>query len=1127
MKFRFWLCLLTLTSVTLAFAELIQVAPVENSIRVLQSSETETLLHYTIGSINSSPVRIDGEIYYHMSIPSEGIAQEKGCPSLPVLSRSLIIPSSTGMKLEVSDLQYTDLPIRVAPSKGVISRDADPGTVAWDFGESYTQDSFYPSALASLSEPYILRDFRGITVKSAPLAYNHRTRTLRVYTSFKIRVYASGSDSRNQLKRSVLSINQSFLPVYQNHFLNYGTSRYVPVDESFGKLLVISTSNFLTDVNNYVNWKKQKGISTELVIFSTIGSTATELQSYIQARYTADPDIAYVQLIGDVNLIPTLFVSLRGSDPSFSLVAGSDSYPDIFIGRFSAQSQAQLTTQIQRTISYEKDLNTSATWLSKGMGIASAEGGGGIGDDGESDIEHMNIIRTKLLNYGYNSVDQIYDPGATSSQVKTAVNAGRGWISYAGLGSTSSWVTTGFTSADALDLNNDNKLPIIIDVASENGNFTGSTTCFAEAWMQSSHGTNGNPTGAIAIYASTIVQSWNAPMSAQDEVVDLMVQGTKSTVGGLFYNGACKMLDEYGTDGINMFKAWTIFGDASLMVRTKTPQAMTVSHPTHIQTGISTLYVSTNVPGARVSLTHNNIIYATGITNSLGETTLNIIGQPLEAFCYMLTVTAKDRVTYSSGVQQVMDNGPCMQVSNFIYRDLNNNVPDYNEIGFFNVTFKNIGAVAGSQILATLSTTSPGVTITDATELISTIAAGASILRASAFTVMIADGVIDGSIVQFTLSMTSGVNVWNHSFSISIHAPVFSLGTHTVSDLLGNNNGKLDPGETVTINIPLNNFGGAASQFGSCTFISQTPGLSSPPVNVPFSSLPQGSSIIISFELTAASDLPLGSIGLLEISAAAGSYSVGKTAVIEIGTPNVVTIGSGTATQTYPLDRYYNYSSHESIYLASEIGGSGIIQSLGFEKQGGADLNAINNVTIYMKHTTAISLTTGNYSLNGYTQVFSGTFPNHSSGWMEIELDNRFTYDGLSNLLILILKGNQAFTISYPLWKYSENPVNVSRQARSDGQQPTQLTPTRNRPNVRFNMFTLQNSPHATLSIQNGSIMIHWEAVPGAQNYKVLASTTPNGTFTSIGSTSQCWFSDPNLGSSQKYYKVIAYSAAN
>ncbi len=87
--------------------------------------------------------------------------------------------------------------------------------------------------------------------------------------------------------------------------------------------------------------------------------------------------------------------------------------------------------------------------------------------------------------------------------------------------------------------------------------------------------------GAVGIYASSINQSWNSPMRAQDEVTDLLIAEIHTILGGLYYNGSCEMMDVYGSDGVKMFKTWHIFGDASCKFVQK-PLAMTVSHPASI-----------------------------------------------------------------------------------------------------------------------------------------------------------------------------------------------------------------------------------------------------------------------------------------------------------------------------------------------------------------------------------------------------------------------------------------------------------------------------------------------------------------------------------------------------------------
>ena len=1102
-------------------AETIKLDERDNSIQIISSSGSETVLQYNISQFDQNQVKINGANWFHISLPKEGITQDKGFPELPVFNRSLIIDNSALMQLEVYDVQYQDFDLQIAPSKGIITRNIDPATVPYTFEKIYQSKEFYPATIAELSEPYILRDYRGITIKTIPFAYNPTTQTLRVYTGFKIRVYAVGFDTKNILTRSSSVISRDFTPIYENHFLNWENTRYTSVSDTFGKLLVICHTSFMTQIAPYVNWKKQKGIYTELVEFSTIGTTAAQLKTYIQNRYMADNTVAFIQLVGDAAQIPTLASGGGGSDPSFALVAGSDNYPDIFIGRFSAATTADVTTQVNRTITYEKDLTTGATWLSQAMGLASAEG---PGDNGEYDAAHLNVIRSNLLTYGYISVDQIYDPGAAASTVTTNVNAGRGLINYVGHGSDTSWGTTGFSNTNATALTNGSKTPFIVDVACVNGNFV-SITCFAEAWLRNANG------GAIAMYASSINQDWNPPMLAQDEVNRIMVNNEKYTAGGMLYNGSCKMMDTYGntsgSSGVNMYLTWHIFGDASLMVRTKTPIAMSVNHPASIVSGTASVSVSTGVANALVAITYNNTIYARGFSDGTGNATLTFSGAPTGAVNYSITATAFNRVTYVGTIAQTVASGPYMEVTAISYTDGNNNSPEYNESGTLNITFKNSGTVTVTGVTATLTCPTTGITITDNTETISSLAAGASTSINNAFAFSISNSITDATAAAFTITMISGTNTWTYNYNLTINAPVLSFGSITITDPSpGNNNGRLDPGETVTVTMPLLNSGHATSLSGSGTLTSPTTGITINTGTANFSAIAASGSSNLTFNLTAAASMTLGSVASLVFNATAGAYAANKTEIATVGAPVLLTIGSGTSTQSYPIDRYYNYSTHESIYLASEIGTAGTIKTIGFYKSSGTDISSIDAVTIYMKNTTDAILAAGTYSTTGYTQVYSGTFPNTAtSGWMEVTLNTGFSYNGTSNLAILIVKGYQAYISTYPYWTYTTSTTYRARQGESDTSQPTSLTASNYLPNMRLGVYITGFNPPRSLTATpgNATVTLNWQAPTGSMSsgYKVFR----NSAF--LATTSDLTYTDNSVvnGTSYSYYVTAVYAS--
>jgi len=624
-------------------AEAVSTGTGVNSATVLSSTLAETVIQYEIGKYEKLEQEIDGATWYQISLAKEGRLLKLGYPDLPVFNRSIIIDGKARMKAEVYDLEYIDTELPVAPSKGSFTRDIDPASVPWTFGEIYASEGFWPAEVATLSEPYIMRDFRGSVVQVAPFAYNPNTRVLRQYTSFKVRVFAEGLDTVNTLTRAPVDISREFVDVYANHFLNWGPDRYTSVSETIGYLMIIYDPDFYDQVLPLYEWKRQKGILTYLRSTDTTGDTAAEIQTYIQDFYDDYPSLTFVLLVGDHAEVPALIHQNGGADPILALVDGTDSYPDIFVGRLSATTDAEVANQVNKIILSEKNLGSTATWIDKATGVASNQG---PGDDGEYDYQHLNNIRTDLLGYGYFTVDQIYDPGATAAQVATAINAGRGLVNYTGHGSSTAWSTTGFNNNNVAALTNGNKIPVIVSVACSNGYFT-STTCFAEAWQRHTNG------GSIAFYGSSISQDWSPPMAAQDEIADLLVADAKITLGGLLFNGACKMLDDYPTDGPDMYKTWNIFGDPSLLYRSDNPTNMTVSFDSYRDViDTPSLTVTTNVPYAYVGVSRGTTIHGRGYANAAGIATLSLSSLPSFPAEFTVTVTAHNKVTYQGTLYQ-------------------------------------------------------------------------------------------------------------------------------------------------------------------------------------------------------------------------------------------------------------------------------------------------------------------------------------------------------------------------------------------------------------------------------------------------------------------------------------------
>ena len=560
---------------------------------VCSTDEDVTTLTYNIKSFTQTPVKIEGEDYFIINLANEPNSLDKGMPDIPRIRRSIIIPDTAKMSVQLVDANYeTYKDVALAPSKGNILRTQNPDDISYEFGKVYTQDAWYPQEIVTLNDPYILRDYRGQVVEVCPFQYNPVTNELRFYTDITVIVSPEGKDNVNCFYRSKMpeTVSIDFLNIYNYHFLNFDMlGRYELVPEE-GNMLVITYDAFYDAMIPFVEWKNMKGIPTDMVNVSTIGN-ANAIKDYIIQYYDTN-GLTFVLLVGDINQIPSLSYSGYASDPSYACIVGDDHYQDLFVGRFSANNLNQLETQIIRSINYEKNPEIGGEWYHRGHGVASNQG---PGHGGLYDHQHMDLLRSKLLNFTYTEVSQSYDPWGTTTINMEALNTGVSILNYCGHGWYDSWGNGGsFNINNVNNLVNDNMLPYITLVACLCGAFdsTSYEPCFAEAWMRATNDATGEPTGAIGVFASTKSQAWNPPMAGQLEIVNLLVNGINTAIGALSYHGTMYMVDQYPSGGPVEARTWTLFGDPSLQIRTDTPASMTITHDPQVGGGSTSFEIT-------------------------------------------------------------------------------------------------------------------------------------------------------------------------------------------------------------------------------------------------------------------------------------------------------------------------------------------------------------------------------------------------------------------------------------------------------------------------------------------------------------------------------------------------------
>ena len=128
----------------------------------------------------------------------------------------------------------------------------------------------------------------------------------------------------------------------------------------------------------------------------------------------------------------------------------------------------------------------------------------------------------------------------------------------------------------------------------------------------------------------------------------------------------------------------------------------------------------------------------------------------------------------------------------------------------------------------------------------------------------------------------------------------------------------------------------------------------------------------------------------------------------------IVTIGDETSINTdhiLPVNMDYNYSLSQQIYTAEEIGTTGAITSIAFDYTNTLPFTT-EGMKVYMKNVdkTTFDSDTDMVDLSDATLVYDGTFAASGAGWVSLQMQTPFYYDGTSNLLLCCYDP----TVSYP-----------------------------------------------------------------------------------------------------------------
>ncbi len=610
-------------------------------VKVISSDMNKTVIDITIHGFWIDRKKENKETFDLIKIPGEEFIREPGKPQVPSIGRLVAIPNGKNFKYSVIDYSYVDLsdlliyPAQREPNR-CSPKEKFPFTIDTNF---YGKDLFFPGYLVKTSNPKVFRDVRNIKVGFYPLQYNPLKGMGRFYNHIVVEIDYYGKDNRNNVKNENVPIDPDYERIYEKTFINYSSMFKGKALSDREKILIFVADDLYDTIDDFVDWKVKCGYEVFVEKMSDVGASVNNIKNKIEEYYN-NPDTrpTYVIMIGDENTVPPDYRDTENgsaaSDYTYELM-DSDIDPDVIVGRIIASTDAEAEIQFDKIIHYERypDTGSSANWYTKCVGIASDQG------SNPSDAEYIDQITTVLLNNTYTYRDQFLEGEgtATASNINNALDDGRSWLAYVGHGSVDGWASTNDTyDVNTIDqLSNGYKMPVIIDVACENGHYDGND-CFAEKWMRA--GTVGNPKGAVGIYAGTVSISWDPPAIMSKGVAIRHFEDPEFTFGASCIAGQLYLEANWNNQDqvVDNMEWYTIFGDPSMFMRTDVPKSLNVTHDSIFPLGSTTFDVnvkdSSNNPveGVRVYAYSDSEsdVEAYGTTDSSGNVTLTFSSGP-------------------------------------------------------------------------------------------------------------------------------------------------------------------------------------------------------------------------------------------------------------------------------------------------------------------------------------------------------------------------------------------------------------------------------------------------------------------------------------------------------------------
>ena len=1021
-----------------------------------ESNMTSLKASFSFSTIEAQDYQSERGTFSWLSLPNTVIGGNEGDPQIPVVNELIAVPFGANPRIEITSYSTTDYRLedygmhRLVPRQPSLRKDKRPEDVPFVMN----QDA-YQSTRGLRGEPVatvnVVGTMRGVQLGKMsiePVSYDPVNNTIRVFNDIEVTVHFDGADRQATEDMLVKTYSPYFDVIYKSLFndrmLRDAYSQHPDLYTTPVKMLVVTTSTYATSTafQNWLTWKKQKGIDVDVQTVANNASAST-IKSTIYSRYNANHP-TFLVIVGDETVVT--YYSLWDYDSSYGNAAtdleyasvDGDVYHDMFISRMPVSSTTELENLVNKTLTYEKYTMADPSYLNETLLIAGW------------DSYWTAYVGKPTINYAANNYFNTAHGITPHTFITTASGQTTcynyinnvGFINYTAHGDIQKWHDPQFTNSNVNSLTNNDKYFWAMGNCCLTANFknaSNSQTCYGEAMVRAAN------KGAFG-YIGSVPESYWFEDFYFGVGAFAAVQGTNNpTVSGTTKGCYDAMFDDTGFNTLNSvpyignvavtyahaanyessvsdeyyWRAYQCFGDGSVMPYLKNPSANNVSHTGTLPIGATSYTVSADAR-SYVSITVNNEIIGVAEVPA-GSTSVNVPVTAQSALgTAMIVVTRAQRQPY---------------------------------IGSINI-------VGGNQYNITVNQPEHG-----------TISAPAQ-AYASATVTLEATPETGYCFSSWTVKKgNTNIPVTNNQFTMP-------EGDVTVT-------ATFVPGMEITL---------ASVMHGT---ISADPMYALQGNTINLTATPATGYNLESWIVYKTGDVNT-TVTVTDNSFTMPNYPVTVSAIFSKPAGGDVTIGSGTGTDSgadLPTDVYYKYCLSQQIYTSAELGSAGTITAISFYYNSSTSSGS-RTLDIYMVHTTNTTITSWQ-TQSASNKVYAGSH-NFTQGWNTITLTTPFEYNGTSNLLLTVDDNTGGYSVNEYIYFYTYSTgANRAIYYRNDYTNPSPTgsnsnSPTKVQYNAQMKVTKEVPSTDGYLSVSPASLSDFTAVAGGApsdpQSFAVIGS---------------------------------------